>query len=350
MHTHPSFIFLRRRASYLVACIMAWSITACGPSQVKKTEQRTQPMTWTTSLFLDHPLVGQIWSSRERRMIGEQQLAQRLRSAPIILIGERHDHPDHHVIQGRILQALPAGVLVGFEMLNLRDTAVVAKANSPESVRTLTNWDQSGWPSFNIYAPVFKALFEGGHQPAAVHPDRAHVRQSMMGPNSQAHSIGAYEGVLSPRGVAALRKDIDLSHCGYAPAGLVNAMMLAQEFKDRVMIKHLMAPPGPKQRVLIAGNGHVRRDYGVPNHTDRSVISIGIMEVKPAQISPKDYGPHRYDYVWFTPRLDNLSPCEKYKKILEKMRVHHQKAPAKSSRSVAAPSPPKDEKSSAPKP
>ena len=72
-------------------------------------------------------------------------------------------------------------------------------------------------------------------------------------------------------------------------------MMLAQEFKDRVMSRHLLAPSQIKQ-VLIAGNGHVRRDYGVPNHMEKSTVSIGIIGNPPVKINPLDYGVGRYDY------------------------------------------------------
>ena len=51
------------------------------------------------------------------------------------------------------------------------------------------------------------------------------------------------------------------------------------------MSRHLLAPSQIKQRVLIAGNGHVRRDYGVPNHMEKSTVSIGI-EVRPSKINP----------------------------------------------------------------
>ena len=115
-------------------------------------------------------------------------------------------------------------------MLDHGDAPALAKATSPTSVRELTKWDDSGWPAFDIYAPVFKAIFASAHRPAAVHPERADIRASMMGPSSQAHSTGTYDGVLGPEGIAALKKDIDRSHCGYAPTSLINAMMLAQEF------------------------------------------------------------------------------------------------------------------------
>ncbi len=31
-------------------------------------------------------------------------------------------------------------------------------------------------------------------------------------------------------------------------------------------------------------------------------------------------GPFPFDYVWFTPRVDDLDPCEKFEKQLEGLR------------------------------
>ncbi|WP_319531088.1 hypothetical protein [uncultured Cohaesibacter sp.] len=57
--------------------------------------------------------------------------------------------------------------------------------------------------------------------------------------------------------------------------------------------------------VLIAGNGHVRRDRGVPMFLDASdkAVSIALIEVIRGQTDPQSYSafdPKLYDYVWFT--------------------------------------------------
>ena len=125
-------------------------------------------------------------------------------------------------------------------------------------------------------------------------------------------------------GIAALKADIDRAHCGYAPPGLVNAMVKAQVFKDRWMSDRINTEAPQAQKVIVAGNGHVRKDYGLPNHLPPDTVAIGIIEVKAAQLKPSDYHPNRYDFLWFTPRLDTLNPCEKYRKALEKMQRAHQ--------------------------
>ena len=102
-------------------CTLNLFIAACGPRQVRQTSAASAPIAWTANIFEDHPLVGTIWSSKERKSIAFEDVMKRLLSAPVILIGERHDNPDHHVIQAKILSSLLPGALVGFEMLDHGD-------------------------------------------------------------------------------------------------------------------------------------------------------------------------------------------------------------------------------------
>ena len=80
------------------------------------------------------------------------------------------------------------------------------------------------------------------------------------------------------------------------------------------MVRELREQGGNRPLVLIAGNGHVRKDYGVPNHLDVESASVGFVEVWKDKDHPRDYDANRFDYTWFTPRVDSLDPCEKYKK------------------------------------
>jgi hypothetical protein len=80
--------------------------------------------------------------------------------------------------------------------------------------------------------------------------------------------------------------------------------------------------------VLVAGAGHARRDRGVPVHIARQapgapVASLAFVEVDPAAVKPGDYAARfvsdalPFDYVWFTPRVDDGDPCDKYKQSLD---------------------------------
>ena len=50
---------------------------------------------------------------------------------------------------------------------------------------------------------------------------------------------------------------------------------------------------------------------------------MAFVEVDPAAVKPGDYAARfastalPFDYVWFTPKIDEADPCEKFKQSLE---------------------------------
>jgi uncharacterized iron-regulated protein len=78
--------------------------------------------------------------------------------------------------------------------------------------------------------------------------------------------------------------------------------------------------------LLIAGAGHVRTDRGVPFHLgrrvpDASLVSLAFLEVDAEAKAPAEYaarfeGTLPFDYVWFTPRIDDTDPCARLRASL----------------------------------
>jgi uncharacterized iron-regulated protein len=87
-----------------------------------------------------------------------------------------------------------------------------------------------------------------------------------------------------------------------------------QRARDAMMADRLAATSGSGGGVLIAGNGHVRKDRGVPWYLARlrpgaRSISVGLLEVRDDVLEPPRDLP--YDYVWFTPPVDDRGePCD----------------------------------------
>jgi uncharacterized iron-regulated protein len=91
-----------------------------------------------------------------------------LARAHFLLLGERHDNPDHHRLQAEVLRSLIAlgrRPAVGFEMFGLDDAAAIAKhlAAAPKDAAGLggaVNWNQRGWPDWAMYQPIAEAALE----------------------------------------------------------------------------------------------------------------------------------------------------------------------------------------------
>ena len=61
---------------------------------------------WQARFGQDHPLIGQIWDVEPARFIDTTTLVQRLTNGRFVLLGEKHDNPDHHRLQAWILRAV----------------------------------------------------------------------------------------------------------------------------------------------------------------------------------------------------------------------------------------------------
>jgi uncharacterized iron-regulated protein len=298
---------------------------------------------WKSALGRNHKLTGRIWDVASGRFIDRAGLVSDLARADFILLGERHDNPDHHRLQAETLQSLIAAgrrPAVGFEMFGLDDASAIAGhlAAAPSDAAGLgraVNWNQSGWPDWAMYQPIAEAALAARLRIVATNLPRATAKKmSRDGPAALEPSVVRELGLerpLSDLMLATMAADIRNAHCGYASEQGVKAMMSVQRARDAQMAQSLIAAGEPDGAILVAGAGHVRNDYGIPVYISakapgKRVISIAFLEVGDQKPAPRDYalaypgGRLPFDYVWFTPRVDDEDPCEKFKSRFEQLK------------------------------
>ncbi len=295
---------------------------------------------WQTSLFADHPLVGNIWSVRGKRLLSPKQLADALGNTRYVLIGEVHDNPDHHRLQawliGQIAQFEKPAIVM--EMIP-KDKAGVLAAHqlTPDAnaanLGPALDWAKSGWPAWKLYQPIAEVAFMAKLPIAAGDAERAIIRT--IGKNGialidadQKKQLALVE-TLSANLAAALDRDIIESHCNLLPKAMIPAMTDIQRFRDATLARSVVDAGHKHPVVLIAGNGHVRNDRGVPwylVHQDAgsTVKSVMLLEADAdaktiadlAMLNPD--GAPAADYLWITPRQERQDQCEKLKKHFKK--------------------------------
>src|SRR2546426_5645448 len=110
----------------------------------------------------DHPLTGRIWNVEQGRFVTRTALAAAVSAARFALLGERHDHPEHHEFQAWLLRRMlesgrrPA---VAFEMLDTTQAPALARhlAAAPRDAAGLgeaVGWRAAGWPAWRLYQPI----------------------------------------------------------------------------------------------------------------------------------------------------------------------------------------------------
>ena len=240
-----------------------------------------------------------------------------LRKSDVIILGEVHDNPVHHLHQAQAIASL-APTAVVFEMLTPEQAKLITVDNRSDAADLASGlgWAASGWPDFAIYYPVFKAAGDaavfGGNLPRS--DVRRAIREgavAVFGAGAQAY--GLTEPLTTPEQTEREAGQRE-AHCNALPEDLLAGMVEAQRLRDAVLadavLKAWRATGGPV--VLITGNGHARRDSGVPAMLakaapDLSVLSIGQYE----ESAPAD---PPFDLYLVTPAAEREDPCLAFRK------------------------------------
>jgi uncharacterized iron-regulated protein len=190
-------------------------------------------------------------------------LLQGLLPTPVLLLGEQHDAPEHQALQRELVQTLAArGQLaaVVLEMLDAgRHTRGLSSRADEATVRSTLQWSEEhsrGWP-WTRYGPVVMAAVRAGVPVLGGNLPRERMRAAMSDPTLDA--------LLPEPALQQQRENIHNGHCGLLPPSQIAPMTRIQIARDQTLALSASAEVRPEKTVLlVAGNGHVRRDLGVP--------------------------------------------------------------------------------------
>lgn len=224
----------------------------------------------------------------------------RLSGATIALLGEVHDNAEQHRLRFELLRrAVAAGwrPVVAMEQFDVERQADIERARRerPRDARYLIEQASpaptrpgAGW-NWDFYRPVVALALEHDLPLVAANLSAADTRRIVRGGLGAVFDTGrlAALGLDQPRAgdwQRAQEREIDLGHCGALPQSQWARMADGQFARDAVMAellrRHAAAGRGV---VLLAGNGHVRRDLGVPRWMEgtdvaRRVFVLGLLE------------------------------------------------------------------------
>ncbi|MEW9921580.1 ChaN family lipoprotein [Marimonas sp. MJW-29] len=240
------------------------------------------------------------------------QTAQML-AADVVILGEIHDNALHHEGQAALMAQLAPKVVV-FEMLSPEMAARVngADRRDIEALGAEIGWAEAGWPDIALYAPVFEALGDAVAVGAAA--PREEVRAAFAEGAAAVFRPGAARFGLErdlPAAEQAMREQMQFeAHCEAMPLEMMGGMVEAQRLRDAAFsaatLEALEAHGGPV--VVITGNGHARRDWGMPAllalaGPEASVYSVGFVEAPSAEDDP------RFDMTIVTDPAPREDPC-----------------------------------------
>lgn len=329
--------------SALLACVVAASCSSRSGPPIDRIETPLGSR-WASPRNRDHPLVGKIFDVRRGTFVSEQELRSAVESARLLLLGEVHDNADHHLLQARLVRVSTAGgrrPAIAFEMLDETqqaaiDAVPVGKVDA-NAIRDAVRWDESGWPEFALYRPIFEASLEAKLPMVAANLPRARIREaSRAGVDALPASVRQRierQGPLAPAARAELREEMADSHCGELPDAMLDPLILGQRARDAKLADALARRATGDGAILITGSGHARLDRGVASYLapaeleQHPVLAVAFEEVSRDKAEATQYlsaekDPRRFDYVVFTPGAERDDPCEKLREQLNRMKRH----------------------------
>ena len=218
-------------------------------------------------------------------------LARAMAGHRIVLLGEVHDNAAQHALRAAALRRLLAKgsrPAIAFEQFDRDrqpdiDRARRERPGDPDYLIAQAK-GKEGWP-WELYRP-FVAL--------ALEYDLPIVAANLSRADTMRVAVDGWTAVFDPATQRALRLDalpvaferkheaaIASGHCNLLPPEALAPQARAQMARD-IVIAGSIRPQFDRGVVLLAGNGHVRRDIGVPHWLTaeelRRAVSIGLLE------------------------------------------------------------------------
>ena len=316
---------------------------------------------WTRAT--SHPLVGRIWIARDNRTINGPAISRGLitgtpivdaigaKPGQLLLLGEIHDNPEHHLFRAGLIDSVTGPTAFGrtthpaivTEHIRADQSAALeAFARRPtapagELAQHLLDhleWQRSGWPDARIFKPLYAAIIEARLPILPGEAPRDRIRALARGGGAALEATEATRLGLDrnwPTTLAdALAGELKGSHCGMLPDAAIPGMSFAQRFRDAHLATAMLdAAQLHEGAILLAGNGHIRTDRGVPWYLapragSRSILAVMLAEVEDGNTAPAAYAPRdplgkpAIDVIVFTPHAKRDDPCEKMREHMRK--------------------------------
>jgi uncharacterized iron-regulated protein len=239
------------------------------------------------------------------------KLNDALQSKQIVLLGEIHDNAKQHAMRVLAFENLllkgkrPALLMEQFDREH-QAAIDLARKQAPDNLASLIaagSPGKQGW-NWNFYSPFLALAIKYELPIVAANVSNADALKAMRG------GLAALSISVSPNSqlIDKQAEEIFNGHCQMMPMAAAKTMVNAQIAKDIVMA-HFVMQYQPQGVVLLAGNGHVRNDIGIPFWLSPSArensVSIGLLE--------SDASANQFDVKIVTTAPTRDDPCKAFR-------------------------------------
>lgn len=262
---------------------------------------------------------GGLYDLRSQSPVSRDQLINNILASDYVVLGERHDNPQHHELQLWVLQQLQAKQWLkqlSLEMITPQQqknfTALSpAAAEDKAALQKALAWPDDGWP-WSDYDDLVQLAVKNSIPLSSANIDQDQIKALYQG------SKAPPQVLLSAEAKASLLRDIEESHCGFIKEPQTSKMLSVQLARDDAMATDLLKTN--HGTALIAGAFHARKDLGFPLHLqqraeNKTLLSLAFVEIdEVATQETLTALAQQYDVIWVTPVHEREDPCAAFTK------------------------------------
>lgn len=323
------------------------------------------PSCATRTIVPESPAEDRIIDTRTGNDIGFETLLHEIGAFDVIYLSEKHDNPDHHRCQLRVIQGLVdsgKAPVIGFEFFSMDDTPdmmnfidsgrVKVHGHDLQKVieadlRRKLGWENQSDEMWKYYFNLMDLAKKHELTIAGIdHKNSLKKRITRKGvekltaiEKEMIVSTGLSNAVYEKYMHDIFKK----VHCGMANEKMqvkLYGTWVARNDKMAHSITRLAAhSKGPV--VVIVGGGHTEYNLGVidrVNAIDKDIkqVNIAFKEVDFHNLEPASYLAPLYlegfdpvpvaDYIWFSRPVSGEDPCKKFEAVLKRMKEKKNKA------------------------
>lgn len=234
--------------------------------------------------------------------------------ADVIILGEIHDNPHHHLIQSDMTAAIQPSAIV-FEMFTQEQASIINTLRwEGAGIRAFADdfeWHKTGWPAFGNYARILEADPEGVVFGAT--PPVQDIEDAKFEGAAAIYGLGAeYYGLTTPLTsdvLSAQSAILTTEYCGEITdndlAGMIESNRLyAALFADTIF--RALDEVGPPV-IVITGNAFANEITGLPAVLRAADPSVRVVSLGQFEMIPDNYDD--FGHILLSNAVDRKDPC-----------------------------------------
>ena len=260
-----------------------------------------------------------IFEYKTKNQVNVKGLISAIHDADIILLGEIHDNLFQHRARADLISRMQNKEFAIVSEHLVSGSEITYSGRLLEDLETI-GFNKKAW-SWPVHEVLYKKFEEFNLPVFGGDLSKKDINNIYKGRGlSQSDTLTPIlkRSALDNQSKDKLLNDLVLGHCGVVEEDFLSFMFKVQRLRD-ASLAYIASKVAPA--IVIAGNGHVRRDYGIPQilkkmNPNSNIISIAFLEIdKPSEMTDnlikkfsKDVDT---DYIWLTEAVSRVDPCEK---------------------------------------